>query len=83
MKNSDNKRAGSEIEPIFDKQASIENCEKITDEYAQRLVEALLFASSTPLTERQISNRLPYEFNVKKTLKYQREHIKGLGKLSC
>ena len=79
MKNSDNKRAGAEIEPIFDKQANIENFEKITDEYAQRLVEALLFASSIPLTERQISNRLPYEFNVKKILKLLSKYYEGRG----
>ena len=34
-----------------------------------RLVEALLFASAAPLTERQITARIPSEFDVKSTLR--------------
>lgn len=44
-----------------------------------RLAEALLFASAEPLTERQLSNRLPEEANVKAVLKTLRGFYDGRG----
>lgn len=44
-----------------------------------RLAEALLFASSEPLTERQLKNRLPEEADVKAVLKTLRGFYDGRG----